>query len=408
MTLPNRTEQAVAFRELGRALARRRLAGADARLRLTVLAITAIVSGFAYWRMRVPLDGVHRARGAGVAALFLAAVLAALALAAAALAAARQDAMRRRPPGPEWLALPAPAELAGAHLGAEARLPALAVVPPAAACLAAGFGLVPPAAVVALALLFAGAWFVATGAAAMVVRRAAPAAARAVRGLPPAARWLVATPRRHAARRGRPADWSRASPARALARLDALASVRPGPARARLAVAGLAALAGLFAWFDGAEPLMRRAQAFAALVPVAAALGAWAALRACAEPPDLHRPLPIALRDVYVARAVPLALALLAVTCAYTLASVGLPAAARLAIVPAWWPVSFAVAVLGLHYGLTLVPRADAAEAVYAAWLGAALAASVMVPLLGWAVLFAGLGHSGARLRRWWTPEGAR
>lgn len=408
MTLPTRTEQAAAYRLLGRALARRRLAGAGTRLRFAVLAIAAIVGAFAYWRMRIPLDGIRRAHGEGVATLALAGVLAALAIAAAVLAAVRQDELRRRPPGPEWLALPAPPELAGAHLGAEARLPAIAALPPALAVLAAGAGLVPPLALLALSALFALAWRTLTALAAAMVRRASRPASARVLALPAAARWLVATPRRREARAGRPASWAPASPERALARLDALASSRPGPARTRIAVAAAAALAGLLAWFDGAEPLLRRAQAFAALATSATALGTWAALRACAEPADLHRPLPVSLRHAYLARAVPIALVLLVTTSSYALASSGLPVPARLALVPVWSPVAFALAALGLQYGLTLVPRGEAAETLYVSWLGVSVAASLMIPMLGWAVLIAGIVHTASRLRRWWSPEIAR
>jgi hypothetical protein len=34
--------------------------------------------------------------------------------------------------------------------------------------------------------------------------------------------------------------------------------------------------------------------------------------------------------------------------------------------------------------------------------------ASIMIPLLGWAVLFAGLIHSSLRLARWRDPEWVR
>lgn len=67
---PSGPAAAAAFGDLRRALARRRLSGAGARTAATVLAIAAIVSAFAYWQARVPLDGLVRARGpaAGAAA----------------------------------------------------------------------------------------------------------------------------------------------------------------------------------------------------------------------------------------------------------------------------------------------------------------------------------------------------
>lgn len=401
-------DPAHAFRDLRRALARRRWQHAGARTRAVVLAIAAIVGAFAYWQVRVPLDGLRRARGEASATLALAGLLAVFALAAAALAAERFAALQRRRPGPEWLALPATPALAAAHLAAEVRLPALAVLPPAAAAMLAGAGLLPPAWLAALAAAFALAWALATrGATALLVRTSRPARP-AERALPAAAAWLCSEPRRRADPRVAPAVWRRGSPASALRRLDALASIRATPARSRLAVAGLCALAGTLVWFDGAEPLLRRAQAFACLLPASVALGAWALHRACAEPADLHRPLPLSLRDAWGARAFPVLGALLALAAANALVAAGLPAAARAALVPAWTIVGFAIAVLGLHYGLTLAPRADAAEAVYVAWLGTALTASVMLPLLGWVVVLGGLVHSALRLRRWWTPEWAR
>jgi hypothetical protein len=405
MTATTRTGPSAAFRDLRRALARRRLRRADARLRFVVLALVLVLSAFTYWRVRVPLDGVHRFHGASGAALMLGAVLGAFVLAGGVLAASRQGSMRRGTPGPEWLALPAPPGLVSRHMAEEAALPSLAVLPPAAAALLAGAGLVPPLALALLGLAFALAWRLAARAACALVRSAAIPSRPAERALPRETRWLVAEPRRLEARRGPAPAWRRASPAAALARLDALATRRASPSRARFAAALLAGLAGVLVWFDGAEPMLRRAQAFVFLMPAAASLGAWALHRACAEPANLHRPLPLSLRDAWLARAVPVALVLLALTAAGTAASAGLPVAARLAIVPAWWPTAFAVAILGLHYGLTLVPHADAAEMVYACWLGAAITASLMVPLLGWFVLVAGLVHSGLRLRRWWTPE---
>jgi hypothetical protein len=397
-----------AFRDLRRALTRRRLRGAGARLGVVVAAIAAIVSAFAYWRVRVPLDGLCRSRGAAAAALALAAILASFALAAAALAAERHAAMRRRRPGPEWLALPAEPARIAAHLAAEARLPARVVLPPAVAALLAGLGLLPPLWLLVLAGAFALAWVLATRGAAALVRRIGVPARPAERGLPPDTAWLVAEPRHFADRRVAAAGWRSASPWHALRHLDALATGRATAARSRLVAAAVFGGAGLLVWFDGAEPLLRRAQAFACFLPASAALGSWAIHRACAEPADLHRPLPLSLRDAWRARAVPLGGALFVLAAANALVAAGLPAAARVVLVPAWGLLGFTVAVLGLHYGLTLVPRADAAETVYTAWLGAAITASVMIPLLGWFVLAGGLVHSSLRLRRWWEPEWAR
>ncbi len=403
-----RSRSAAAFRDLRRALARRRLRTTGARLGAVTIGIAVIVSAFAYWQVRVPLDGLRRNHGEGAALIALAGVLGALALAGAVLAGTRATALQRRRPGPEWLALPVPPPLVGAHLGAEARLAALAVVPPASAALLAGLGLLPAAWLLALAAAFALAWRFAAGAGVATARAVVRPSRAAERALPRAAAWLAAEPRRRTATRRPAAAWRRSSAAAALTRLDLLATFRGGAARARLATAAAFGLAGLAVWFDGAEPVLRRAQAFVFFMPVAASLGAWAAHRACAEPADLHRPLPIGLGAAWRARALPLASAVVAVVALNALLAQGLPDLARVALVPRWAFSGGAVALLGLHYGLTLVPRADAAEAIYAAWLGAAVAASLMIPLLGWPVLLAGLIHSSMRLGRWREPEWAR
>ncbi len=407
MTASPRPDPA-AFRELRRALTRRRLAGAGARFGAAGLAIVAILGAFTYWRVRVPLDGLVRNRGADAAAAALAGELAAFALAGAFTAGARMAVLLRRRPGPEWLALPVPPALVGAHLAAEARLLAMLGLPFAAAALLAGAGLLAPWRLALLAAAFALAWRLAAGVAAALVRHGVRPARDAERALPRETTWLVAEPRRRARRRRGTVTWRAEGPARALARVDALATLRGTPARARLATGAVFVLAGLLAWFDGAEPVLRRAQAFVFFLPAAVALGAWAIHRACAEPADLQRPLPLGLRAAWRARALPMALALAATGVLNAAAATGLPPAARLALVPAWALTGGAVAILGLHHGLTLVPRADAAEAVYLAWLGAAIVASLMIPLLGWAVLLAGLVHASLRLRRWWAPEWAR
>lgn len=407
MRVPSAAESA-AFRDLRRALARRRVQGADLRLRVVLLAIAAIAGAFTYWQVRVPLDGLCRNQGNGAATLALAGLLGAFALAAAALTAIRHAAMRANRPGPEWLALPAPPALVVAHLAREARLPALAVLPPAAAALAAGAGLLPPLSLVALGAGFALAWELATRAAAKLARRTGPAGRPAERALPPDASWLVAEPRRTVEARRPAPRWRLGTPVHALAALDWLATRRASRSRARAVMAGVFALAGLLVWAVGAEPLVRRTLAFALLLPAAASLGAWAIHRACAAPADFHRPLPISLRDAWLARAIPLAAIAFALAAANALAATGLPVAARLVIVPAWGLLAFGVSVLGLHYGLTLVPRGDAAETLYASWLGVAMTASVMIPLLGWFVMIGGLVHSSRRLRRWWEPESVR
>ena len=82
-----------------------------------------------------------------------------------------------------------------------------------------------------------------------------------------------------------------------------------------------------------------------------------------------------------------------------------LPIPARIGQFVTWFLPGLALATLGLHYGITLHPRADVAENLYYGWLGVAVCASLMIPFMGWAVLLAGLIHSSLRLSRWRSPE---
>jgi hypothetical protein len=396
-----------AFRDLERALAARRLAALDVRDRVVVLVLATLASGFVYWQVRVPLDGFRRAHGPEGAALALAVVLLGFALLAAALAAWKQAAMSRRAPGPEWLALPVAPARVGRHLLTEARVPALAAFPPAAAALATGAGLVPPGWIALLAAGFAVAWLEGTRAGAAIARRVLAVRAADAPGLPAATRALLALARGVGSRPLPPATWRREPAWRAIARLDALASRRASASRTRLATAALWLLAGLGAWLVPAPAPVRRALAFAAFASGCAALGAWAIARTCADPPEVTRPLPLSWRDLYRARATAIALFAGTSLLAHTAFAAAQAPGPGFAIGPALlWPLpGFAIAVLGLHYGLTLGTRARAAENLYYGWLGVALASSLMIPLVGWVVLLAGVIMTARRLPRWWRPE---
>jgi hypothetical protein len=62
---------------------------------------------------------------------------------------------------------------------------------------------------------------------------------------------------------------------------------------------------------------------------------------------------------------------------------------------------SLAIGVLGVNYGVTLFPRPDLAQRLLGLSLGLAVAASLMIPLLGWVVLLAAVLHSARRLPHW-------
>ncbi len=394
-----------AFRALERRLLARRAAELGLRLWLVTATLAACVAAFTYWQVRVPLDGARRHGGVPAATRRLATVLGAFALAGGALAAWRRRSLASAPPGPEWLALPLEPARIERHLDAEARLPALgAVVPAAAACLA-GVGLLPVWALALLALGFALALALATRLACALVLLAAARAAGPAARLPAAWRALVSVRSPAAARRLLPARFRTESPARALARLDRAVSLRAGPPRARLALAGGALAAGLAAWPAVGEPFQARALAFAAFALACAEMGAWAAWRAAGDPPAAVRPLPLSLGDAWRARAGALAALLGAVLVTHALAAAPLPPLARLGLPLAWALPAALLPLLGLHLGLSLPGRPATAEGLYIAWLATALLASVTIPLLGWAVLLAACAQATRRLPRWNAPE---
>lgn len=404
------TDQAAAFAALDRHLAMRRLAQLDTRSRVVVVALAVLVSGFFFWQVRVPLDGHIRAHGAASGALWLAAGLGAIALAAGSTASWRQGVLLDRLPGPEWLALPVEPARVMRHLLSESRVPALGAVPPAIAVLLAGVGLMPAWWLALLAAAFAVAWLECTRIATALVRLGAAHAARGRHpardeSFPAALRLLAGTRRIERAPARATATWRREPAWRALRRLDRALATRVDAERSRLAFVGLMLLIGLLAWFSGAPPELSRAQAFAAFMPACALLGAWAILRTCGDPPGAHRPLPLGMRDVWRARFTVIAAVVLAAAVINAAIAHGLPASARVGLVVSWFACGVAVATLGLHYGITLQPRANAAENLYYGWLGIMLISSWTIPLLGWGFLIAGMVHSTMRLPRWWRPE---
>ena len=386
-----------------RRLAGRRLAALGVRTGAVAAALALAVSGFTYWQVRVPLDGVRRAHGAPAAAARLAVTLAAFALAGGVIAGHRQSARIAAPPGPEWLALPVEPGRVVRHLQAEARLPALAALPPGLAALAAGAGLVPPAWLGLGAAAFLLAWLEFTRLACALGRRLA--GPRAPRALPRATRLLLAGRTRSRPRSLAPPRW-RAEPAwRALARLDAATTARPGPLRARAAWALAFAAASLAAWASPAPALEARAQAFVLFMCGCALLGAWALAAAAGGPAPILRPLPLSLADAWRARALPLALLVVAALLAHGVLALPLAPAARAGVVLAWLGPALLVSLLGLHYGLTVPGQARAIEPVYYGWLGVGVIASLMIPFVGWGVLLGGFAHATRRLPRWWRPE---
>ncbi len=395
-----------AFRALSTRLTARRAASFGVRLWLVMLVLVLCVGAFTYWQVRVPLDGVVRHGGPGAGTRRLSLVLAACVLAGGALAASRQVALAAAPPGPEWLALPlAPAHVER-HLAREARLPALAVLVPAAAAWLAGCGLLHVTTLVLLAVAFLPAWALVTRAACWLALRAASPATGPARRLPAAWRALVSARRAPRVRGVPPARFRGERPWRALARLDGAVSLRAGSPRARLGFALLFLGLSVVAWWLGSrDPLETRAQAFAAFVLACTGLGAWSAWRAAGDPPAAVRPLPLTLADAWRARAVPMLLAIGVVLVLQVVVSVSLPPAARLGLVIAWLLPALLITLIGLHLGLSLPGAPVAAENLYYGWLGVGVVSSLAIPLFGWGVLLGAFVHATRRIGRWYRPE---
>ena len=401
---PTPTRAVPAFQALRARLLARRAASMGPRLWLVTLSLAACVGAFTYWQVRVPLDGALRHGGPAAATLRLGVTLALGVLAAGVIAHARQVTLAASPPGPEWLALPVEPARVERHLASEARLPALSTLVPMAAAWIAGFGLLSPLRMFALAAGSAAAFGLVTRVACALALRASRVTHPASRRLPAAWRALVSARRPARTAHVNAPRFRVESRWRALARLDRAVSLRAGSPRARLVLAVLALAVSVAAWFMGNDPRERRAEAFAGFSIACAALGAWAAWRAAADPPSAVRPLPLALADAWRARALPIFL-LLGVTLVVHATVPAVPWFARVGLALSWTLPALLVPLFGLHLGLSLPGQPHAAENLYYGWLGAGLIASLAIPLFGWAVLIAGFVQASRRMPRWNTPE---
>ncbi len=398
-------DQTHAFRALAGRLVARRVADMGVRLWLVAMVLAACVAAFTYWQVRVPLDGTTRHSGTRGGVQRLGLVLAAFAVAGGAIAASRQAALAADPPGPEWLALPVEPAHVERHLARQARLPALAMLVPAAAAWWSGFGLLPYTWLAGLALGFALAFFTITRLACAVSLRASARASGPARRLPAAWRALVTARRAVRLERIPASPWRTRSRWSALARLDQAVSLRAGSPRARL-MFSLAFLAlSVAAWFMGREPLQLRAQAFAAFTIACAGLGAWAAWRAAGDPPSTLRALPLSLGDAWRGRAWPLLGVIGLVLVLHAAIPPALPPLARIGLAVTWALPALLITLLGLHLGLSLAGSPVTAENLYYGWLGAGIVASLAIPLFGWCVLLSAFAQATRRVKRWNTPE---
>lgn len=397
----------IAFRDLERALTRRRWAALGRVVQVELAAIALLIAAFCAWQVRIPLDGMARNAGSGTAAFVVALLLAALAALAAVAVAARYSGRLRsgaRPgPGAAWLALPIPPRVLERHLRWDARRIAGWALVPALGVVAAAIGLVPASRLVPLAAGFALAlWAAARGGAALgfeLARRwlpPPPPGARAAR-LHPVERALAVAPAGTASRLT-PARWRRLPAWWALALKDLLLSRRPTPAQGRARNALIVMVLSALAWRLPAPPGVARSAAYVLALAAGVTLAEWLAELGGADPFAVLRTLPVGLTSLWLARAVAAALGAALLVALNALAFPALPAGLERAFLAWAAGAAFALGLLGAQLGLSLAPRADHAQRVLGVTLGVVAAASLMMPLLGWLVLLAALVHSATRL----------
>jgi hypothetical protein len=395
------SSQALPFRDLERRLARRRLQQLDLRIRIELALIATLIAGFLFWQTRVPLDGLVRAHGAGIGTLAVAAtVFAVLAIALPLTAVRHARRLELGPPGPEWLALPVAPRALAAHLAGESGGLALWLAVPAAAILAASFGLVPLAAVIAVAI--AGAALL-EGARRLGARIGLALAARRVRGGrgPVIERVLATAAPRARRRRLAPPAWRRLPVWRAIVEKDLRLTVRR-PALGRAAVIFLLTWAlSLGAWRLPAELALRHFVAFGLALLASAALAQWLVGHSGSDPFAGLRVLPVGLADVWGARVAWGVLGTVMIVAGHAIMARELAPHAMKVFLTWSGLASLGIAILGVNYGVTLFPRADVAERMLGLSLGLAMAASIMLPLSGWIVLLTAILHSARRLTHW-------
>jgi hypothetical protein len=143
------------------------------------------------------------------------------------------------------------------------------------------------------------------------------------------------------------------------------------------------------------------AAAFVLSLLGSAVIGEWLVALSGVDPFQALRTLPVGVAQVWSARFALALVAALALLTLHAIAGAELsPHALRLFL--AWvGGGTLAIAALAVNYGVTLFPRADIAQRLLGLSLGMAVAASLMIPLLGWIVLLSAVLHSARRLPRW-------
>jgi hypothetical protein len=391
-----------AFRNLEHALLRRRWRALEPVLRLELAAIAFLLAGFLFLQLRGPFEALVARSGAPALAGVLALVALVLAGGAAWMVAARHARRLRRPEGPEWFALPIEPAAIERHLAWASRAQAAWMALPASAVSAAAFGLVPTAALIALA---------ATQVALLVLAgRAGCALARRRAGLPaPGSAASIARPRMPAARfRGVPA-WA------AIVFKDALVIGRRTELRQGATGVAIFGAVSLLGWFLPTGPPapgeaapaaatafdLRHLATFFVTLLGAAALAEWMVMLVGSDPFAALRVLPCDVRSVWRARFTWIAVIAAMLVAGHALLARGLALPARLLFVGWVAAATAGIAVLGLHLALTLYPRTGPARPLLVLTFGVMAIASIAVFLSGWLVLVVAIVLTALRLPRW-------
>jgi hypothetical protein len=390
-----------AFRELRRALLRRRVSIIDPRLRLELLGLAIVVAAFVFWQARVPLDALSRQRGPLPAAGVVAAFWLVLAASAAALSGSGHALqLQRGPAGPPWLTLPIPLPWVARQLRWDAGPHIVWLIAPAAGMLAAVLGLIPIWMVVALAAALPGSLLAGGRLGCALAYHWSRLRAEPRPGVPTLARLLAAAEHPVGRPRPRPGRW-RTDPAWvALWRKDARLGLRAGIRQRFVLALALGALSAL-SWTLPASPAVARLFAFVLALVGSAILGEWLIVLAGQDPFPIQRGLPLRVRSLWASRGVWVVGWSAALVLAHALLARPLETRALHLFLIWTGGASLVIGALAVNYGITLFPRSDVGMRVYHLALALAMAASLMIPMAGWVVLLAAVIHSLRRLPRW-------
>ena len=392
------------FRALERVRLRRLAARVEPILWVEMLAIAGLAAAFLFWQIHLQLASLAVAHGADAATRRLGLLLLGLVLLGAGQVGTRHFVRLRSGQGPPWLALPIPENVLARHLASASRIQGWWLIAPATSFLVAAAGVVPLPWLPVLALAFVVALDLA-GRAACAAALAVAAARAKRRDLPAVTRVLAGEGRTPNARRRSAVRWDHSHDRDALARNDLRLARRDPAARRRAATAAAAIVLSLIAWHLPIETRGRMLLAFAGCLIASSTVAEWLITTIGADPPDVVRALPLRIGAAWGTRMRWGSLAAAVLVAGHLVVATGIGPGARLFFALCIGLASLAITTLGVNYGISLYPRTDQAQRVFALSLGLAMAGSLMMPLMGWIVLVTALIHSARRVARWSRAE---